>query len=414
MTTSSRLRQIIYILAIIVILLTPISNYGEVSAFMTGKLRSEQFLETPLWVKLLKDAAMILTGLIALFMQARQFAKTRRLNPIALAYAPLAVVVVLGIIFSYTTNENLQEPNNRVFILAGLRWVYPIFLTLLMVGVSDADLVRKTAIACCAMFALSFAFQIYQAFNASTWWGRTPLGLSARVAGFFLMPSTSGFFAATAVFLAFFYLKNRVLTIIMVILAFISVWFSASATGALLLAAILFLVSLDGKFIKYKLLLIPVLGVLTYFTIGIVTNRQDFTEVSGPVRINHIVESFQRGGVISNQFGLGANGAVLLDNTFKLHQHPEVLDSSYAGALINIGWLGAIAFYLPFIACFVISWRLRRLDGIVFVVMMLLASASQPITEEYPMNFLMSVWMGWFFADVLQPPGQLLAGQSAS
>ncbi|HQW35452.1 MAG TPA: hypothetical protein PKY60_08430, partial [Thermoflexales bacterium] len=209
-------------------------------------------------------------------------------------------------------------------------------------------------------------------------------------------------------------LKNRVLTIAMVVMALISVWLSASATGALLLLAILFLVSLDGKFIKHKLLLIPLLGVFTYFTIGIVTNRQDFTEVSGPVRINHVVESFRRGGAISNQFGLGSNGAVLLDNTFKLKIHPEVLDSSYAGTFINIGWLGAIAFYIPFIACFVISWRLRRLDGIVFVVMMLLASASQPITEEYPMNFLMSVWMGWFFADVMQPPGQLLAGQAAS
>ncbi|HQV69464.1 MAG: hypothetical protein WAU96_12925 [Anaerolineae bacterium] len=414
MTTSSRLRQIIYILALIAILLTPISNYGEVSAFMTGKLRSEQFLETPLAVKLLKDAVMILVGLLALFMQARQFAKTRRLNPIAWAYVPLAVIVILAIALSYTTNENLQEPNNRLFILAGLRWVYPIFLTLVMIGVSDASLLRKTAILCYVMFVCSFALQIYQAFNASTWWGRTPLGLSARVAGFFLMPSTSGFFAATTVFLVFFYLKNRVLTIAMVVMALISVWLSASATGALLLLAILFLVSLDGKFIKHKLLLIPLLGVFTYFTIGIVTNRQDFTEVSGPVRINHVVESFRRGGAISNQFGLGSNGAVLLDNTFKLKIHPEVLDSSYAGTFINIGWLGAIAFYIPFIACFVISWRLRRLDGIVFVVMMLLASASQPITEEYPMNFLMSVWMGWFFADVMQPPGQLLAGQAAS
>jgi hypothetical protein len=100
----------------------------------------------------------------------------------------------------------------------------------------------------------------------------------------------------------------------------------------------------------------------------------------------------------------------LLNTTFKLHLDPIVLDSSYAGAFVNLGWIGAVLFYIPLIYCFILALRARRLDGVVFAMVFFLAGLSQPMTEEYPMNFFMGIWMGWFVADVLRPRGQLLAG----
>lgn len=224
------------------------------------------------------------------------------------------------------------------------------------------------------------------------------------------MPSTSGFFAALTVFLAWFCFDKRWLKLALLALAAFSVWLSASATGALLVVVIVALVSFKGRYLTLKLALIPIIGILVYFTIGLITNRGDFTAVSGPVRINHLLESFYSSGPISNQFGFGSNGAVLLDTTFKLNLHPEVLDSAYAGAFVNLGWIGAVLFYAPLIFCFVLALRARRLDGVVFALLYFLAGLSQPITEEYPMSFIMGIWMGWFVADVLRPRGQLLAG----
>lgn len=393
------MRTLTFVLILASLALTPLYNIGEVLAFTFGGLKTHTAITSPLWVKLVKDSLLILIGLSAAAVTLAHAIRTRRLHPVGWAYLPLLIVVAITIPYSYVTNENVRAPGGLIFIASGLRWLFPIALSFLLIGIADKALLRRIAIVCTALFLLSFAVQVYQLFNATTWFGRNTLGLSARVSGIFLLPATSGFFTCLTVFLTQTSWKESPLRHAVLVLAPFSIFFTASVTAIVLLGTMVLFGSFGGRYLKAKLIALPVLAAVAYFVSGPLLGRNDFADVSGPVRARHFLREVGQATLLSNRFGFGTNAAVLADAEFEAEQSPEVLDSMYASVLANLGWVGAAAMTVPVAAGLALVARSRRLDGLVFIAMYILAGLSQTITESFPMNLLLAVWIGYFVGE---------------
>lgn len=393
------MRTLTRILILAALALTPLYNIGEVLAFTFGGLQGQTFITSPLWVKLVKDGLQLALGLSAAAFTLAQAVRARRLHPIGWAYLPLVAVVAVTIPYSYVTNENVRAPGGLIFVASGMRWLFPVALSFLLIGITDKPFLRTIAIACTALFLLSFVVQVYQLFNATTWFGRNTLGLSARVSGIFLLPATSGFFTCMTVFLTQTSWKDSPMRHVVLALAPFSIFFAASVTAIVLLGTMLLLGSFGGRYLKVKLIALPALAAIAYFVSGPVLGRNDFADVSGPVRARRFLREVGQATLLSNRFGFGTNAAVLADAEFEVEQSPEVLDSMYASVLANLGWSGAAALAVPIVTGLVLVAKTRRLDGLVFIVVHLLAGFSQTITESFPMSLLLAVWIGSFVGE---------------
>ncbi|HQV68728.1 MAG TPA: hypothetical protein PLJ62_06315 [Thermoflexales bacterium] len=400
------MRRFIKIAILVLLLLTPIFNIGEVWKFTFGGLTDDAqlYITTPLWVKLIKDGVMVLLMAVTGVAALNKFRKSRRIRPIVYAYLPLLLVALVTAVYTYITNENARAKDFEYVIPAGFRWLMPMFLGLFLVDWVDDDTMRQVALVCCVVFIFSFGLQIFQAFKGTTFYGRNPLGLAARVPGFFLMPATCGFFTCVTVFLSYFYLRGSPLRVIVPLLAPVSIFLCASSTALVSFSVMLVLLSFGGKYLKFKLSLLPLIIILVFFNTEALTGRKDFDEVSGPTRLKHFVESAANTSFLSNQFGFGTNAAVLANREFKTDYNPSVLDSTYASVMLNMGWLGAAAHALLAALVLWLAWRTKRYDGFMFVVIYSLFGFSQTFTESFPMNFIFGVWMGYF---VTQTTGEI-------
>ncbi|HQX75869.1 MAG TPA: hypothetical protein PL074_06130, partial [Thermoflexales bacterium] len=387
------MRRFIKIAILVLLLLTPIFNIGEVWKFTFGGLTDDAqlYITTPLWVKLIKDGVMVLLMAVTGVAALNKFRKSRRIRPIVYAYLPLLLVALVTAVYTYITNENARAKDFEYVIPAGFRWLMPMFLGLFLVDWVDDDTMRQVALVCCVVFIFSFGLQIFQAFKGTTFYGRNPLGLAARVPGFFLMPATCGFFTCVTVFLSYFYLRGSPLRVIVPLLAPVSIFLCASSTALVSFSVMLVLLSFGGKYLKFKLSLLPLIIILVFFNTEALTGRKDFDEVSGPTRLKHFDESAANTSFLSNQFGFGTNAAVLANREFKTDYNPSVLDSTYASVMLNMGWLGAAAHALLAALVLWLAWRTKRYDGFMFVVIYSLFGFSQTFTESFPMNFIFGV-----------------------
>lgn len=377
------------------LILTPLFSIGEVSALLRGSVGSQLLARTPLAIKAMKDVLLI--ALVAL--GAVRIARSGETNVLAVPFT---------ILFLYTIVVAVLASDSPALALAGLRWSMPVFVAFFVWDVVDGMLMSRIASVLSVMLGLHVAMQIAELFLMSHWYGASILGLAARVPGFFLIPSTAGFFAVTALFFSHFYCENAILRRVTYFLAPVSVFLTQSGTGIVVLALVAALLTLGAQR-AWLILPIGVAAVAILFPLlPLLTGRgADFVAVSGGTRVSIFVDLLRHTQVIPTDFGYVTNTAVSLvangGSGLRTDAIPAIVDSTYASVWGNLGIGGGL-----FFALFCVSWGVvvvcsRRLDLYVATAIFALYSATTIIFEAYPMNLLLAISAAYFLREAYVP-----------
>ena len=291
--------------------------------------------------------------------------------------------------------------NDLIYLLAGLRWSYPILLGILLIGqVSKKNLSGLTNILG-IVFILSFSVQIIQVLKSSHWYGTSFLGISKRNPGLFLIPNTKAFFTLCTMFFFLFFKKKSIFKTLVLFLIPISIFITASGAG---IATYLIILSMYGVGLVFNLR-IPVsiiglqsvfISLFTIFLLPIVINRPNLVTTSGWERVKKFTHHFDS-SFFSSKFGTGSNSAVLLENFLSLEKKAQIVDSTLGSILANLGWVGIVLLGIGMtIWISRIIFIRRNLEIITFTCLFLLFSLTTIITEAYPMNLLFSLLSGHY------------------
>jgi hypothetical protein len=369
-------RKAIPVLILVGIIITPLLSFQEVLSFIQGFLASQTEVLTSIYIKSLKD--ILLFSLLILGSVGQLFYR-KKMNNIG--------VMILFLLISFIVLSLLCSINNSALThLAGFRWALPLFLPFFIYPFIDEVTIRKLGKLLNVLFVIHIGLQLMQLFFAGSWFGYNALGLSSRNPGFFLIPSTGGFFTICVFYVNTYLIRQTVrVRFYLIFWTFISAVLTGSGT-ALVVWTILFLILVMNKgLISLAPLFIVCLTPFYLIIFDVLLSRPtNYIEKSGGDRINIFVNTFIDSGWISTSFGKGTNTAVLLGNG-------RILDSMYTSILFNLGLVAFIIF------CLLITWMgiqaiiRKSKTQIGFVLLIALFSATVIITEAYPMNLILVV-----------------------
>lgn len=368
--------------------LTPVFSIGELSALLRGLVQSQTIVNTPFYIKGIKDVLMI--ALISLGVM--RIARSGRTNLLAMPFF---------ILLLYTTVLALLASDGPALSLAGLRWIVPVFVTFFVYDFVDHALMQRLARLLGLMMIVHFALQIAELFFMSHWYGENVFGLAARVPGLFFIPITAGFFAMIVLFFVHFYAADRALRRVTYLIVPASIFLTQSGTGLVVFAIVAALLVLG---IRRVWLLLPVAAgavAVLFPLLPVITGRQeDYVAASGGTRVDIFLDLFRHSEWVPTAFGYVTNTAVSLvangGSGLRTAAIPTIVDSTYASILGNLGVGGAV-----FFALFCVTWAIavicsRRLDLYVATVIFVLYGATTIMFEAYPMNLLLAVCGAYF------------------
>jgi len=365
------MNYIVKYLIIIGILITPFLNLGEVLALVKGDIESQSILYTPIYIKVLKDIVIIL--IISTLVIKHLMGSTIKFYIIL-----LMTILLILINIKYSVLFGSSE-----HIIYGLRWIYPLFIFLLLFNkFNDFYLDKKFNFSLFLTFVIHFIFQIYELFNASSWFGAIG-SLNLRNPGLFLLPNTGAFFSTIVLYWLLFYLNiNKLLKFIMAVIIFLSVTLTLSGTGITVASFILliYLISKRSLFLSFPFL--P-LGLIT--VLEIIDNlRRDYIQISGGTRIMILKDILQTNPALSDKFGYYTNVAALLGDGL-------IADSTYASIAGNLGLFVFVLVVIFLFYLFIDALIKGDKKKLAFMTIIILFSATTIIFEAYPMNLLLSL-----------------------
>lgn len=344
---------------------------------------------TPRYIKIIKDFLFLL--LILVGFGAAFFDKTHRFYFNKNLFFFL-LLCFLSIFISYFFNDI-----PLIILASGVRWLLPVLLIpfLLNYTISTAFQLKVFKILLLLFFP-TFVLQIWQAFNFPHWWGTNFFGLAARNTGFFAVPSPMGFFPVVVAYYADNFSRNeRLKKVILFVIAPISIYLTASGTGAItyiVFLAIKFFFdastpSLRGLFV----FLMPITILIFIFSLPMLLNRKgNLYEVSGHVRLEIIYRNIGWERLLfSDSFGVGTNTSVNLIRSGALNKKDAIgiiVDSTITSIIINGGLLSLVAFF-AFLYGHV---RLKKLH-FQFLAIFSLFMLTNILFESYPYNLLFGI-----------------------
>lgn len=358
-------------LIIIGILITPFLNLGEVLALIKGDIESQSVLYTPIYIKVLKDIVMIL--IISALIIKHLMGSTIKFHLILLMTILLIVINI----------KNSVLFGSSEYVIYGLRWVYPLFIFLLLFNkFDDFYLDKKFTFSLFLIFVIHFIFQIYQLFYAIPWFGSIG-SLNLRNPGLFLIPNTGAFFSTIVLYWLLFYLNiNKLSKFFMAVIIFLSVTLTLSGTG-IAVASFIVLVYLIPKRSLFLFLLVAPLVLIAVLEI-LDKLRGGYIEVSGGTRIMILKDILQTLPVLSDKFGYYTNTASLLGDGL-------IVDSTYASIAGNLGlFVFAIVVIFSFYL-FIDALIKGDKKKLAFMTIIISFSTTTIILEAYPMNLLLSL-----------------------
>ena len=387
-------QKIIRLIILILVAITPVFNIGEVMALISGTIKSQNIMETPIYIKLIKDMGF----LSLIFFSSLAIFKKKKFNRLFLIYIPLIILTTLLFVISYL--------NHPILALAGVRWILPVFLSFFLINHVNDKLMEEVGKVLFSLIFISFAAQVYQLFYASAWYGVNALGLAARVPGIFLIPNTSGFFVCLGLFFNyFFYSKNNYNRKLILVLGSISIFLTASGTAIATLLLIAFTI-IAYKIVKRRnfiifLFLFPqILVILLLATLSLLptlTGRgENILSISGASRWNQFIEILNNSQLIGTEFGKGTNTGKVFQDTFDIANGSIITDSMYTAIISNTGIIGGVIFLAMILIWLFYTLRSKRLDVICFTMIYSLFSATTPITEAFPMNLLFALGLAYY------------------
>lgn len=382
--------------AIILLLLalTPIFNIGETG----GRLLPGAFeqprnffaFQTPIWIKAIKDIgfwALMALG-VARFLVAPKPPWQKWVGPALLLFAVMAALIA-----------TILDPSGvaPTQLYAGLRWALPLFLAFGLMGLLDAKDLHRIAALTSALLLLNLSAQLFQFANHLSVPAAGASSLFPRVGGFFYIPSTTGFFACVAAFWANAYLdgsRGKWLALAANIAAPVSIILAASAGAIATWLVMMFFLAFKNRWLKQRLLLLPIFAALIFFNINALSARTDILSYSAPKRLEIFVKAAQSIGPVSTHFGMGTNAGVILNRKLGSIDESVITDSFYTSAIINLGWVGGLVVLGLMAALAWLCLRTGQSAPIAFIALYALMALGTVFTEAFPMNMLFAAWLG--------------------
>jgi hypothetical protein len=391
------LGRVLHWLVVAAVVCTPLFNAGEVIALVRGLVTSQAIAYTPTYVKALKDVFVVLIALVA----TATILATGRTHRLMLPFLAGVLYIAGAAATALSTDARLA--------VAGLRWALPLCLPFLLAQFVDAVLLGRLARVLARLLVVHVVAQVVQLFVMGSWFGINAFGLAARVPGIFFIPSTAGFFAVTTLYFALFHLPRGRLRTATFLLAPVSVVLTQSGTGlgTLLLVATLLVV---GP--RRALLLVPAAPLLAFTLLSalpILTGRgDDYVGVSGGTRVAIFSDMLDRFEWFPSAFGHATNTAVNFGTNFDRADGGsalggEVVDSTYASILGNLGLLGFGVCLVAFGLWGIVLLRTQRRDLYAFTLIVSLYAATTIIPESFPMGLLVAVVAAYYLRTVFIP-----------
>jgi hypothetical protein len=343
----------------------------------------------PIWIKLIKDAFVVLLWLYLVLAVRDPFPPAVRR---AVAWCYLIVILSFALACFWLT---------PLLAFAGLRWIIAVFVFLELRRLCGRSVNRQMIVTgLLTLLAIHLALQGLRLFTFPPVWGER-WGLAARAPGFFLLPNTSALFATACAALVID-LKGRThqLSRLSLVLATISALLSQSAGG--LLACFVLMVYLQFRRLVFAAPVVIAMVVLFLAASSTLLGREDFLEYSGGERIDKLSTAAEE------LTGLGAFGAYT-NTGFMLilagdtagggGREPVISDSFYVSLIGNFGMLIVPLLVFFWMAMARSSKQLRNWGlGLGRASLLCLATFgfSTVVSEAFPMTIMLSIgaWMG--------------------
>ncbi|MEJ5227778.1 hypothetical protein [Thermodesulfovibrio sp.] len=382
--------KIVEYLIIFGLLITPILNIGEIVANYNLTF-TQQSIETPIYIKLLKDFLFISLIIISFF---NIFVKNKiRYN------SKILILIFLTIISSLVSllHQNVGT------IISGFRWAFVFFLTLsfLNLDLKKIDnLQEKISKLLIILIYINLLLQFFQLLYFPVIHGKNFLGLNLRNTGFFSIPQTAAFFTMIVMWYIYVYYNNSFHKIVLLyFLSPISILLTASGTG--LVALFVFYLYLVYKKVRQKkitLLFSLFFIFFFFFSLDRLTGREDIFD-SIVIRIGILKEYIfekQNNIFLSTNFGRGTNTSVLFGNLANYDNLGIIADSLINSMIINLGILGVLIFIILILSVF-IKCRTSR----VLIIIYSIFSITNIFFESYPMNLIFALNIAYFCKEKL-------------
>jgi hypothetical protein len=345
--TRSKIDLLSYIFTTLVlcfVVTSPLNNSYEVAAMMTGTLAATASASgvpawtvslTPIYIKALKDAFVVLTALLMLAGCIKSPKKAR-----IFLTRPFMLLNIFTVIVLLTALYSLSFMPLEIVVM-GIRGYWSVIFVYAGALYCTLD-EKKVFHFVLAIFSLHFMLQAVQFV--------TDVGSSVyfqhRSPGAFMIPSTAGAFA---ILVYFFAIKFK--SFVLKMLAIVSLLLSNSTTGLLILV-VYYIYSYRNRF-KPKILYYPVYLIATVVggyafisNIGEVTGRGEGASFSALTRFGLFYTAMSNWKNLL--FGLGM-GVATSQALISGYSHAVIADNTYLGVIYNAGVVPSILI-LAFVA----------------------------------------------------------------
>lgn len=294
-------------------------------------------------------------------------------------------------------------------VASGFRWLLPVISLFFISDVDNEKFTAQVSRLLFLLLVLNFALQVAQLFFAVGWYGKNAWGLNARNPGFFLIPNTSAFYVCSSFFyLMFIGLFSNKFKMVILLVAGISVLLTLSMTGVACFIFISIFYFYKPK-VQNNILALFSLGGAFYFIPGLFSSRgEGYLNQSGGTRIDIFLDKLMESNFLTDKFGTGTNTYVLLS------EHAEILDSTYASLLVNLGLGGLIAVAILILVSLLHCTINKKWSMLIFIVFYSAYCGVTNLTEVYPVNLIFCITLIHFYNKTSrQKKGEIFLGNNS-
>jgi hypothetical protein len=354
---------------------TLFQNLWVLSEVMSGEALSLSTYDGPLWQKLTKDCIYVFIA-VGILTRARML----RSSPFTVHSAVMAcVIAALGLMSAIS--------HSFLIGIAGLRWVLPFLLFLLMKNWVRRLDVKSTTSWFILGLAACLAAQIYQLMYMPPVFGEVLPGIPARVPGIFIAPNSAAFFAcASAACVLTLHGGAPRMSILSLLMAAAICALTQSGAGILTIALLIVHLALRRHPTLFWAAAVVTI-VLIFPNLDQITLRDDFLLLSGGSRLERFIEITQEAGLSFNSLGLYTNATNLLSEAGST----VAVDSLLASWIGNFGLMAAplVLFTALFVRRSMGDISMSRATPCVIVFAAF--SVTTIVFEAFPMNIHLAI-----------------------
>lgn len=365
----------------VVLLITIVQNsYDLISILQGGDLALHTY-SGPIYIKLLKDIlffSLVFMVIISSTIKGESFLK----ETIVFIFLLILILFFLSLNF-----------NGLYVALLGVRWFIPLFIFLIMGNwVSSLDTRKLVFWIYVGMYVCLLA-QIIQLFVMPPIYGVIFGNIPARTPGIFMAPNSAAFFGCASAALIISASKGRYKeSLYPSLLSFLISSLAQSGTG-IIVSFLLIMTIITEKKVIIRYVILPVVLIVGFLSLNVITQRDNYLELSGGGRIDILIGIFERNiyeYYSLNGFGVFTNAANLSSDNPEEMVAPDSLIASMIG---NLG-----AFFLPISVLLVLFYRNHIIKNnissscyIPVLLVFILFSFTTIVFEAFPMNLYLAI-----------------------